>query len=155
MAAREISLDTFYHQYQANDPPPGVFVAGMRLPRAARGARVGSHKWSKRFDQDISAVCTAYRLELDGDVVRDFRMSCGGLAATVRRATRCESAVLGQPWSDATVEAACDALAQDFQPISDMRASAAMRLVAVQNLLRRFHLETTGEAPQTVYNYGR
>ena len=30
-----------------------------------------------------------------------------------------------------------------------------MRLVAVQNLLRRFHLETTGVAPQTVYNYGR
>ena len=152
---REISLDTFYHDYQVNDLEPGEFVAGIRIPRAPKGLQVGSHKWSKRFDQDISAVCSAYRLELDGDVVTDFRMACGGLAATVRRATRCESTVQGQPWSDATIEAACDALAEDFQPISDMRATAGIRLVAVQNLLRRFHLETTGDAPQTVYNYGR
>lgn len=152
---RVIALDTFYHDYQVNDLEAGEFVARIRVPRATAGVQVGSHKWSKRFDQDISAVCTAYRLALDGDRVAGFRMACGGLAATVRRATRCESAVIGQPWSVATIEAACDALAEDFTPISDMRATDRMRLVAVQNLLRRFHLETTGAAPHTVYNYGR
>ena len=152
---REIALDTFYHDYQVNDLQPGEFVARIRIPLSSKDIVVGSHKWSKRLDQDISAVCTAYRLELDGNEVRDFRMACGGLAATIKRATRCESAVVGQPWSAATIEVACDALSEDFQPISDMRATASMRLVAVQNLLRRFHLETTGVAPQTVYNYGR
>ena len=50
---------------------------------------------------------------------------------------------------------ACAALAEDFTPISDMRASADMRLVVVQNLLRRFWLETRGELEATVYTYGR
>jgi xanthine dehydrogenase small subunit len=152
---REIALDTFYHDYQVNDLQPGEFVARIRIPLTPKDTQVGCHKWSKRLDQDISAVCTAYRLELDGDVVREFRMACGGLAATIRRATHCESAVRGKPWCEATIEAACDALAEDFQPISDMRATAEIRLLAAQNLLRRFHLETTGEAPPTVYNYGR
>ena len=82
-------------------------------------------------------------------------MACGGLAATVKRAAHCEDIINGSNWSEETIAAGCAALAQDFQPISDMRASADMRLVAVQNLLRRFHLETTGEAPETVYTYGR
>jgi xanthine dehydrogenase small subunit len=152
---RDLDLDAFYHDYQVNDLQPGEFVARIRIPLATKGVKVGSHKWSKRFDQDISAVCNAYRLELAGDTVRDFRMACGGLAAIVKRAENCEKAVIGKSWSTATIEAACDALAKDFQPISDMRATAAMRLLATQNLLRRFHLETLGEAPETVYSYGR
>jgi xanthine dehydrogenase small subunit len=152
---REIDLDAFYHDYQVNDLQDGEFVARVRIPLARKGVMVGSHKWSKRFDQDISAACSAYRLELKGNDVQDFRMACGGLAPTVRRALCCEAAVKGQPWSAATIEAACEALAEDFHPISDMRATAEMRLVATQNLLRRFHLETVGEAPETVYNYGR
>ena len=102
-----------------------------------------------------TAVCTAYRLQLDGDVVADFRMACGGLAETVKRASSCEAAVHGAAWNADTIDNACDALARDFTPITDMRASADMRLVAVQNLLRRFFMETSGEAPQTVYTYGR
>ena len=152
---REIDLNAFYHDYQVNDLQKGEFVARIRIPLASKGVQVGSHKWSKRFDQDISAVCSAYRLELKGNEVRDFRMACGGLAAIVKRAAQCEAAINGKPWSVATIEAACAALADDFQPISDMRAAAEMRLIATQNLLRRFHLETTGEAPETVYSYGR
>lgn len=82
-------------------------------------------------------------------------MACGGLAAVVKRAAHCEAALAGQPWNERTVERGCSALAKDFTPISDMRASADMRLKVVQNLLRRFFHETTGEAPETVYTYGR
>ncbi len=152
---REITLDDFYHDYQVNDLQPGELVARIRVPRARKGVIVSSQKWSKRFDQDISAVCTAYALELDGDTVSGFRMACGGLAATIRRAAECEAVVNGAAWSEETIEAACAALARDFAPISDMRASADIRLVAVRNLLRRFWLETTGAAPATVYTYGR
>ena len=106
-----------------------------------QGLRVASHKWSKRFDQDISAVCTAYSLELDGETVTRFRMACGGLAATIRHAERCERVINDAPWTAETIDRACAALAEDFTPISDMRASADIRLVAAQNLLRRFYLE--------------
>ena len=82
-------------------------------------------------------------------------MACGGMAATVRRAPNCEAAVIGKPWNRGTVDSACDALTQDFQPISDMRASAEYRLRAARNLLRRFYYETLGEVDTTVYSYGR
>jgi xanthine dehydrogenase small subunit len=152
---REIALDDFYHGYRVNDLQPGEFLSHIKIPLPVANAQVRSQKWSKRFDQDISAVCTAYRLVLDKGNVTSFRMACGGLAATVRRAKETEAAIAGKPWSEDTIESACAALAKDFAPISDMRASADIRLLAVQNLLRRFFAETQQGVMETVYTYGR
>jgi xanthine dehydrogenase small subunit len=38
-------------------------------------------------------------------------------------------------------------LAQDYAPLSDMRASSEYRMKAAQNLLRRFWFETRAEQP--------
>ena len=151
---RELLLDEFYHDYQVNDLQPGEFVAAIRIPLPEDGVIVSSQKWSKRFDQDISAVCTAYRLELDGDKVTDFRMACGGMAATIRRATaarRGQRCGMERGDDRQSLRSAGGGLRANH----DMRASADIRLVAVQNLLRRFWLETSGEADETVYTYGR
>ncbi len=152
---RELALDDFYHDYMENELQPGEFLECIRVPLPDDGVILASHKLSKRFDQDISAVCTAYRLELDGGAARDFRMACGGMAATIRRARHCEQAMTGQPWNETTLAAGRAALARDFTPISDMRATADYRLRATQNLLTRFYLETTGAVEETVYAYGR
>ena len=152
---REVTLEDFYHDYMVNDLQPGEFVARIRIALPVDGDRVASHKWSKRFDQDISAVCTAYRLRIDDGIVGEFRMACGGMAATVRRAVQVEKAVTGQPWNESTLAVAVDALQQDFAPISDMRASAPMRMRACQNLLQRFYHESQAQALPTVYAYGR
>lgn len=152
---REVPLDDFYLDYQVKDLRPSEFIESLRIPLPEKGVILRSHKLSKRFDQDISAVCNAYWLELDGQRVRSFRMACGGMAATIRRAGNCEAAVNGQPWNEDTIAAGMQALASDFQPITDMRASAGYRLRAAQNLLRRFYLETQGQHDVTVYDYGR
>jgi len=86
-------------------------------------------------------------LRLDGEVVSEARLAFGGMAAIVKRAAHAEQAIVGQPWSEASAQAAAAALAQDFQPLSDLRASAAYRLQVAQNLIRRFWLETRCEAP--------
>jgi len=152
---REIQLDDFYIDYQVNELRPGEFIERIRIPLPEDNEVLRSHKLSKRFDQDISAVCVAYRLELEDDRVASFRMACGGMAATVRRAYQCEAEIEGQHWNDETLSRATNALQKDFAPISDMRASADYRLAAVQNLLRRFYLESRGEFAETVYTYGR
>ena len=154
---REIALTDFYHDYMVNDLQPGEFVSRIRIPLPTDAAIVKSQKWSKRFDQDISAICTAYRLVLNDGKVMSFKMACGGLAATVRRATQTEGMVTGKAWTQDTIEAACDELARDFAPISDMRASADIRMKASQNLLRRFFAETETATNniETVYTYGR
>src|SRR5690606_8858051 len=103
------------------------------------------YKVTKRKDEDISALCGAFRVKVDGGVVAAARIAFGGMAATPKRARAVEAALLGKAWTLATVEAAIPAFAEDYQPLTDMRASAGYRLLAAQTLLRRFFLETMGE----------
>jgi xanthine dehydrogenase small subunit len=150
-----VALDGFYHDYQVNDLEPGEFVERIRLPLPEGGTELYAYKLSKRFDQDISSACMAALVGLDDECVATIRIACGGLAATVRRATHCEAALAGQAWNEVTIDKGMAALARDFQPISDMRASAEYRLRASQNLLRRLYLESRGELGASVYTYGR
>ena len=153
--SRELALDDFYKDYMVNDLKPGEFVESIHVPLPAPGVEVRSYKISKRFDQDISAVCGAYLLRVDDGRVADIRIAYGGMAATIRRARQCEHALAGQPWNEQSVETAMHALGKDFKPIDDMRSTADYRLRVAQNLLRRLYLETSGSLDDTVYHYGR
>ena len=143
---REIDLEDYFVAYGEQDREAGESVEQVIVPALPEGELFAAYKISKRRDEDISAVCGAFRVAVEGGVVRAARIAFGGMAATPKRAKAVEAMLIGRPWSAATVEAAVAAFAQDFQPISDMRASAEYRLLVAQNLLRRFHLETTGEA---------
>jgi xanthine dehydrogenase small subunit len=125
---RCVPLDRFYAGYRKSVLAPGEFIRAIRVPKPAPGARFAAYKLSKRFDQDISAVCAAFHVGPGGEA----RFGFGGMSAAPARAPRAEAA-----WGRG-VEAACAALAEDFQPIDDMRASAWYRLAAAQNLLRKF-----------------
>ena len=144
---RVLALEDFYLGYQKKDLRPGEFVEAVRIPLPRAAVRFRTYKLAKRFDQDISAVCAAFALTLAGDIIEDARIAFGGMAATPKRAAAAEAALRGQPWSEAAMKLAMAALAQDYAPLSDMRASSAYRMKAAQNLLRRFWLETRTEAP--------
>lgn len=141
---RELPLESLYLDYRKQDREPGEWLETLLVPVRQPGLRVATYKLSKRNDQDISAVCGAYALRLDEGRVAEVRIAHGGMAATSRRAPSAEQILLGQAWDDATVQQAMQALAQDYQPMTDMRASSAYRLKAAQNLLYRFYLESTG-----------
>jgi xanthine dehydrogenase small subunit len=102
------------------------------------------YKISKRFEDDISAVCLALNLRLESGLVTHASIGVGGVAATPVRAVKTQAALQGQPWNPATVQAAMAVLRQEFSPISDMRASAAYRSEVLGNLLQRFWLESQG-----------
>jgi xanthine dehydrogenase small subunit len=144
---RRLLLDDFYLDYMKNALQPGEFIEALEVPLPLPNTRVRAYKLSKRFDCDISAVAAGLALSLDGDTVTAARLAFGGMAATVKRASAVEAAVLGQPWNGVTIDAAVAALAQDFKPLTDMRASADYRLRSAGNLLRRFWLETRCDAP--------
>ena len=147
-ATRSLPLEDFYLAYMKNALQPGEFVQAIEVPRrAGRAQQVRGYKISKRFDSDISAVCMGLSLELDGEQIAAVRIACGGMAGTVQRARQTEAALLGQSWSEATLQAAQAALARDFTPLSDRRASAAYRAQVAQNLLRRAWLETRATDP--------
>ena len=144
---RVLALDQFYLGYQKKDLQPGEVVAAVRVPSPRPGVQFRTYKLSKRFDQDISAVCAAFALTLDGERVTEIRIAYGGMAATPARALATEAALRGQPWDEATLDNAMAAMDQDYAPLSDMRASASYRMRTAKNLLRRFWLETRTQAP--------
>ncbi len=144
-AARRLPLDEFYVDYMKNRLEPGEFVQAIVVPLRAMQRQVRAYKISKRFDSDISAVAAGFAIELDGDKVRDARLAFGGMAATVKRASAAEQALLGQRWDANTLQRVQDAVASDFTPLSDMRASAGYRLRVARSLLRRFWMETRAE----------
>jgi xanthine dehydrogenase small subunit len=147
-AVREMALEDFYLDYMKNALQPGEFVQALKVPRAAGSAtQLRVYKISKRFDCDISALCMALALSVEGGRISAARIACGGMAATVRRAVKAEATLVGQPWTEATMKAAQAALAQDFTPLSDMRASSEYRLQVAQNLLHRAWLETRPDDP--------
>ncbi|HAC69541.1 MAG TPA: xanthine dehydrogenase small subunit [Pseudomonas sp.] len=146
---RELPLDDFFLDYRKTALEPGEFIQAVRVPRAHEGLVFRAFKVSKRLDDDISAVCAAFALELEQDRIATVRIAYGGMAATPKRASHCEQALLGQPWTSDSIERAIQALAEDFAPLSDFRASREYRLLTAQNLLRKCHLETTQPALAT------
>jgi len=148
---RELLLESLYLDYRKQDREPGEFVEYLLVPPRGEMSFMATYKLSKRFDQDISAVCSACALWLDeNNRVADVRIAYGGMAATSKRATHAENALLGQGWNGAVVQQAMQALAQDYQPMTDMRASGDYRLKAAQNLLYRFYLESSSTEPTRV-----
>jgi xanthine dehydrogenase small subunit len=144
---REVKLRDYFVAYGKQDRQPGEFVESVTIPYLPAGEKLACYKISKRRDEDISSVCGAFRVFVNDDGnVGMVRIAFGGMAATPKRAKAVEDALVGKPWTAATIEAALPAFAIDYQPITDMRASKEYRLLAAQNLLRRFHLETTGQA---------
>lgn len=150
---RELPLDEFYLGYQQTALAPSEFVQAARIPLqgADEGCHLRSYKVSKRFDQDISAVCGAYFMRLEHGVAADIRICYGGMAAVPKRAEHCEGALRGRPWNEAAATAGIKALSRDYAPLTDLRATAAYRLRVAGNLLKRFYLETTGAGDFTVW----
>jgi xanthine dehydrogenase small subunit len=149
---RELPLEAFYLAYQKTALAPGEFIEAIRVPRplSQHRLRMRTYKVSKRYDQDISAVCAAFALQvtdLAGPTVSSVRIAFGGMAATPKRAAHAEAVLQGQLWDETHARLAMAALQHDYQALSDMRASADYRLKLARNLLWRFYLETREDAP--------
>jgi xanthine dehydrogenase small subunit len=138
---RTIALEDFFLGYGKQDLAPGEFVESVRIPRPPPDTLVRIVKLSKRFDSDISGVCGAFALRIVDGVVVAARVAFGGMAGIPSRAPGCEAALTGQPWNEASVEAAARALAGDYAPLDDLRGSAAYRRKVAANLLRRIWAE--------------
>ncbi len=155
---RTLALDEFYLAYQKTLLAEGEFIEKIIIPRPQPNQTVAAYKVSKRFDQDISAVCGCFAIEMapETQVITHIKIAFGGMAAIPKRATQVEAKLQSATWDEANIDKAVASFADDFSPIDDMRASASYRLQVAQNLLRRFFLATTQpSALIDVYNYGR
>jgi len=147
---RMLPLEDFFLGYRRTALAPGEFIERIDVPMPRPGWQFRCYKVAKRFDQDISAVCGAFRMQVIDGRVRDMRIGFGGMAATPARARATERTLLGQTWTEASVRAAMATLDVEFSPISDMRAGAGYRRMVARNLLFKCFLETgEGKKPRT------
>ena len=146
-ASRNMPLEQLYVDYMKKSMQAEELIEAISVPLPAAHQYFRTYKLSKRFDSDISAVCAAFSITLDGSTITSARVAFGGMAATACRATACESALTGADWSQTTLDSAKIALSSDFSPMSDMRASASYRSRTSVNLLQRFFLETRVDDP--------
>ena len=141
---RELPLEQLYTGYRKNVMAADEVLAWIKVPKATPTELCRVYKISKRFDDDISAVCLALNLQITDGWVVHASVGVGGVAATPVRASHTEAALHGQPWTLETVKNAMTTLRGEFSPISDMRASASYRVQVLGNLLQRFWLESQG-----------
>ncbi len=139
---RDLALEDFFVEYGRQDRLPGEFVEGISIPKDMQNLRC--YKLSKRFDQDISAVCGCFWVDQKDGIVTQARLAFGGMAGTPKRASGAEEILNANPLSPETMRRAAQALADDFTPMSDQRASADYRLQAAQGMLVRYGNDLAG-----------
>ena len=139
---RSMPLEDFFVAYGKQDRAAGELVWRVDVPKLKANEAFRAYKLTKRFDQDISAVMSAFKFTLEERTIVSARIAFGGMAATPKRAAKTEAALRDvsldapQDW-----EPAISALAQDYQPIGDMRASAGYRLDTALAFLRKALME--------------
>ncbi len=142
---RQLPLEDLYTGYRQNVMAPDELLVRIVVPRPSTQEQLRAYKISKRFDDDISAVCLVLNLDIADGTVQRASIGAGGVAATPARARQTEAALVGQPWTEATAQRAAAVLQAEFSPISDMRASGTYRRQVLGSLLQRYWLETQGQ----------
>jgi xanthine dehydrogenase small subunit len=150
---RTLALEDLYTGYRQNVMAPDELLVRIVVPRPGVTEVLRAYKISKRFDDDISAVCLVINLDIEANMVRRASIGAGGVAATPARARQTEAALTGQPWTADTIARAAQALQGEFNPISDMRASGAYRRTVLASLLQRFWLESQGDDAVSVEDF--
>ncbi|MFT5744458.1 MAG: xanthine dehydrogenase small subunit, partial [Paracoccaceae bacterium] len=140
---REMAIEDFFIDYGKQDRQRGEFVEAVTLPASAPALRC--YKISKRFDQDISAICGCFNVTVTNGTVTDACIAFGGMAGTPKRAAAVEAALVGNAWTIENTQAAMAKMGEDFTPLSDMRASADYRLTTAANLLQRYFHDLGGQ----------
>ncbi len=158
---RTLPLEAFFVGYRKTVLAADELVRAVTIPRpagaAAGGRRVAdSFKVSKRREMDISIVAAGFAIELDGaGRVTSARLAYGGVAATPVLATKAAAALVGRPWSEATVRDVAAVLREEFTPLDDVRSGKAFRAELVASLFEKLHAGVSSAAQDEVVTFAR
>lgn len=146
-STRSVSIDEFFLNYKQTALNNNEWISQIEIPLLDDNQIVRAYKISKRFEDDISAVCAVFKLTLDEGCVSSLSCGFGGVAAIPSACEDLSAALSGVPWSSKkALEAGKTTLAGAFTPIDDVRASAEYRKKILSNLWHRFWLETNAQS---------
>ena len=146
---RRVPVEDFYTGYRETVLGENEIIAAIEIP-LSNAAEFRVYKVSKRYAQDISTVCGAFTLNMDGDTITSVRIGFGGMAATPVRCRSAEELLIGKPLVALKEDRVADALESDLAPMSDMRGTAAYRMRVARNLLKRLAFDVAGEVVEVM-----
>jgi len=127
-------LNDFFIDYRKTKLNNSQFIKLIKIP-LHRNNIFKAYKISKRIDDDISAVCASFNLNIKNNIIKSVSIAYGGMAAIPKRALLCETSLLNKELSEKNINLAQQSLEKDFNPIDDMRASSKYRMKVAKNLL--------------------
>ncbi|WP_376710220.1 xanthine dehydrogenase small subunit [Pseudochrobactrum lubricantis] len=147
---RTLPLEDFFLDYRKTELRGDEVIASVTIPKLTAGQDYRVYKISKRYDQDISTVCGAFRVTQKNGIITDARIAFGGMAAIPKRVKSAEQALIGKTLDEAAVAACMQAIATELAPLSDWRGSAEYRLMVAQNLVERLRHDLAGEVVEVM-----
>jgi xanthine dehydrogenase YagS FAD-binding subunit len=112
---------------------PNEILTAVRLPAAWAGARFYFEKVADRNTWDFPLVNVAAALKIDGGVIQDIRMACGGVECVPRRMTVVEEVVKGSQQNADVAELAGKSAARGAAPLNFNH----FKIPLMENLVRR------------------
>ena len=125
---RTISAGDFFRDVFDVALEPGEIVTAIRIPPPPRGMLGTYVKFLPGSKDDFATVSVAATVRLDGTgVCEDVRLALGSVATTPVRARRAEEVLRGKTLTRQTIDAAASAVAEEVDPLDDVRGSAAYK----------------------------
>jgi xanthine dehydrogenase small subunit len=155
LVARTVALEDYFIAYKKQNRESGEYLRRVLLKRPGPNDHIRLFKITKRRDEDISSVMSAFRITVEEGLVTQARIAFGGMAGTPKRARSAEAAIIGLPIKDITTwRAGAEGLSMDFEPLSDHRASSDYRMRVARNLVIKALAEIAGVPSSSTRIFG-
>ncbi|GAA0537681.1 FAD binding domain-containing protein [Chitinophaga japonensis] len=135
-SSRELPLRTLYKGYKTLDKAPEEYIAQVWFTLPGAGQQFHFEKVSKRTHLDIASVNSAISLTLDGDAIKEVRISAGGVGPVPMLLEKTAAFLQGQPLRETLVQAAIAIAQTEIAPISDARGTAEYKRLLLGQLIK-------------------
>ncbi|MDC1386992.1 xanthine dehydrogenase small subunit [Candidatus Thioglobus sp.] len=153
--SRTINLEDFFITYKKTVIQQGEFIESIIIPKPNENQRLITHKMSKRYEDDISAVCMAINITSTNNKPESFKIAFGGMSGIPQRSNILENLLLKNWQEDNIAALSYKVLKEEFSPFTDVRATSEYRLQVSANLIKKTILMYQDQPVENLAEYSQ
>ncbi|MDB9975661.1 xanthine dehydrogenase small subunit [Candidatus Thioglobus sp.] len=153
--SRTINLEDFFITYKKTVIQQGEFIESIIIPKPNENQRLITHKMSKRYEDDISAVCMAINITSTNNKPESFKIAFGGMSGIPQRSNILEKFLLKNWQEDNIAALSYKVLKEEFSPFTDVRATSEYRLQVSANLIKKTILMYQDQPVENLAEYSQ
>lgn len=133
---RTLPLRQLYKDYKKLDKRPEEYITRCWFDLPDANTSFHFEKVSKRTHLDIASVNTAICITMQGNLIRNIRISAGGVGPVPMLLTDTAAFLEGKAPSGAVIKVACAIAQTEITPISDARGTAVYKRLLLEQLIK-------------------